>query len=259
MQGPNPLVVAASIVRSLVTVRRPDPKGSGHADGSELAAILCSVETGGPSALLASTSRLDAVIASLSRLNPDDFDRNGALAYWLDLYNAGALALAARAARSEEVSVLRIPGAFSGPFVTVMGERLSLDAIEHAKIRRFADPRIHAALVCGSVSCPTLRSTPYSGTDLDATLTDQMRVFLMRGALTVSAGGDVVSLSRVFSWYGSDFVRPRRMPTFLPASGRRVLGSLRPWIDADMAAVLDRSIPRVEYQSYDWGLRCTLG
>jgi hypothetical protein len=57
-------------------------------------------------------------------------------------------------------SVLRMPGAFSAPFVTVAGERLSLDAIEHAKIRRFADPRIHAALVCGSVSCPTLRPPP---------------------------------------------------------------------------------------------------
>jgi hypothetical protein len=259
VQGPNPIVVAASIVRSLLTVRRPNPTGSGRADVARLAAILGAVESDGPKALIASASRLDAVIASLSTLDPDGFDRNGALAYWLDLYNAGALQLAARAAASGEASVLRIPGAFSTPFVTVMGERLSLDAIEHAKIRRFADPRIHAALVCGSVSCPTLRPTPYSGTELEATLTDQMRSFLARGGLEISAGGAIVSLSKVFSWYGSDFVRPHRMPTFLPASGRRVLASLRPWIDADNLGLLDGSTPKVEFQSYDWGLRCTLG
>ncbi|MGF1667287.1 MAG: DUF547 domain-containing protein [Acidimicrobiia bacterium] len=259
MQGPNPLVVVASILRSLATVRNPNPEGSGHADGAELASILCAVETGGPRALAASAAHLDALIASMATLDPDGFDRNGSLAYWLDLYNAGALALAARAAASGEASVLRVPGAFSAPFVTVAGERLSLDAVEHAKVRRFADPRIHAALVCGSVSCPTLRPTPYSGTELAATLTDQMRSFLLRGGLEVSAQGDVVRLSKVFSWYGSDFVRPRRMPTFLPASGRRVLASLRPWIDADTLGVLDRSAPKVDYQSYDWGLRCTLG
>jgi hypothetical protein len=259
VQGPNPIVVAASIVRSLLTVRRPNPTGSGHADVARLAAILGAVESDGPKALVASASRLDAVIASLATVDPDRFDRNGALAYWLDLYNAGALALAARAAASDEVSVLRIPGAFSAPFVTVAGERLSLDAVEHAKIRRFADPRIHAALVCGSVSCPTLRPAPYSGTELDVTLADQMRSFLARGGLEVADGGAVVRLSRVFSWYGSDFARPHRMPTFRPASGRRVLAGLRPWIDAGTLEVLDRSDPKVEYQSYDWGLRCTLG
>jgi hypothetical protein len=259
VEAPNPASVALSIVGSLLRVARPSPSGRGHADVDELAAVLFAVETGGPRALQQSAGRLGSVITSMAANDPDSFDRNGAVAFWLDLYNAGALALAARAADSGQDSVLRVPGAFSAPFVTVAGERLSLDAIEHAKIRRFRDPRIHAALVCGSVSCPTLRATPYSGTELDVTFDDQMRVFLLRGGLQFSAQSGAVRLSRVFSWYGSDFVRPHRMPTFRPASGKRVLASLRPWIDADTLTVLDRSTPKVEYQPYDWGLRCTLG
>ena len=46
--------------------------------------------------------------------------------------------------------------------------RGDLDDIEHGKVRRFGDPRIHSALVCGSVSCPTLRFEPYEGDRLDA-------------------------------------------------------------------------------------------
>ena len=57
------------------------------------------------------------------------------------------------------------PGAFDAPWAMVGGESLSLNDIEHGKIRRFRDPRIHAALVCGSVSCPTLRYEPF-GEDL---------------------------------------------------------------------------------------------
>ena len=83
------------------------------------------------------------------------------LAFWLNLYNAGALALAADTLSAGENTVLRIPGAFDAPWAMVGGESLSLNDIEHGKIRRFGDPRIHAALVCGSASCPTLRYEPF--------------------------------------------------------------------------------------------------
>jgi hypothetical protein len=259
MEGPNPAAVAVSIVRSLLRMRRPAPIGVGHGDTGELAQVLCAVGSRGPKGLHESAPLLDGVISTMALTDPDQLGRDGALAFWLDLYNAGALALAARAAATGEASVLRVPGAFSAPFVTVAREALSMDAIEHAKIRRFGDPRIHAALVCGSISCPTLRPTPYSGTDLDVTLDDQMRTFLQRGGLSIDRGASTVHLSRVFSWYGADFARPRRMPTFVPASRRRVLAALKPWTELDTAEWIDGSRPAIEFQSYDWGLRCTLG
>ena len=42
---------------------------------------------------------------------------------------------------------------------------MTLDDIEHGTIRGnlYDEPRIHAALNCGSVSCPDLRPEPYSG------------------------------------------------------------------------------------------------
>ncbi len=177
------------------------------------------------------------------------------MAFWLNLYNAGALRLTATAADASAPSVLRVPGGFDRPFVEVDGERLSLDAIEHAKVRRFGDPRIHGALVCGSVSCPTLRSTPYLGADLDRQLDDQMRWFLASGGAVT--GVESVMLSRVFLWYGPDFVRPTRMPAFLPTPRRAVASSLVPWLSSEVAAAVT-SGSRIEFQPYDWGLRCAV-
>ena len=259
MDSPNPVSVGISIVRSLATVRRPRPSGSGRADAGRYGEVLSGVARGGPPALTGAAGALDEVIGRLAEVEPDELGRDEALAFWLDLYNAGALALAARAAADGESSVLRVPGGFGRPFVTVSGESLSLDAIEHAKVRRFGDPRVHGALVCGSVSCPTLRPEPYSGTDLGRALDDQMRAFLSGGGLEADRSGGVVHVSRVFSWFGGDLVRPHRMPTFLPARRRAVVAALQPWIDLELADWIVETRPEIRYQPYDWGLRCTVG
>ncbi len=191
-------------------------------------------------------------ISDMSTINPEDMSRDEALAYWINLYNAGALRLAARAQSEGRESVLRIPGAFSRPLTAVNGETLSLDAVEHGKIRRFKDPRIHAALVCGSVSCPTLRTEPYRGTDIDRQLDSQMEDFLTAGGAVFDSAG-VLKLSRVFLWYGSDFVRPTRMPSMLPVSKSRLVPALGRWLSPQMLTA-----ESVEFQPYDWGLRCSL-
>lgn len=199
------------------------------------------------------SGEVESYLAQLSDVEPNELSRDEALAFWLNLYNAGAIRLAIEAHRQGEESVLRIPGAFSRPLVTVDGEDLSLDAIEHAKLRRFRDPRIHGALVCGSLSCPTLRSEPYTGEALDHQLDDQMREFLAGGG-AVPDGPDGVLLSRIFLWFGADFVRPDRMPTFIPATKGQILDAVRPWLPDSVA-----DTRRVDFQPYDWSLACSIG
>lgn len=252
MNGPNPLKAAWSMFRNQRTIRRPRRFGGGAVEHSALTSPLAALAAGGTPALEQIRPDLDSYIGEMSGVDPEQLSRPEALAFWLNLYNAGALRLAADAFASGEESVLRVPGAFDKPFVVVGGETLSLDAIEHAKIRRFGDPRIHAAIVCGSISCPTLRPEPYEGGRIHEQLDSQMNTFLSSGGASVS--GDTLMLSRVFLWYGADFVRPNRMPTWIPASRKRVAHALRPWLG-------DASIERlqIEFQPYDWGLRCSVG
>ncbi len=259
MDGPHPLRVAWSILRTRMRVRSPHPRGEGTVGHQALRPVLGAVQRGGTPALGGAQEALGGYVAALAEVDPDRLSRPHALAYWINLYNAGALQLAARATVEGANSVLRVPGGFESPFVAVAGERLSLDAIEHGKVRRFRDPRIHGALVCGSVSCPTLRAAPYGGEGLSEQLDDQMRRFLATGGALPDRERSKLLLSRVFRWYGGDFTRPHRMPTWLPAKNGSLLRALARWLPEEVAVWVASTTPRVEFRPYDWGLRCAVG
>ncbi len=239
-------------------MRRPAPTGRGTVDHRGLAPVLDAVAGGGVAALAGLTEELAAYRALLHAVDPDSLTRSNALAFWINLYNAEALGTAAEALAAGQQSVLRLPGAFDRPRSIIAGERLSLDAIEHGKVRRFCDPRIHGALVCGSLSCPTLRFEPYSGDRLDAQLDDQLRSFLRSGGAVADRAAGELSLTRVLLWYGADFVRPHRMPALLPVRRRKLAGAISPWLDEDDATWIRRERPRVSFQDYDWALGCAV-
>lgn len=253
---PNPLAVAWSIAKAK-RVRMPGPFGGSRADHGALRPILEAIERGRAPALIKQRDALDAYLDRLRGVDAESLTRREALAFWINLYNAGALRLAAEAVGTHENSVLRVPGGFSRPFTEISGEALSLDVIEHGKIRRFGDPRIHGALVCGSVSCPTLRAEPYEGDRVERQLEDQMKQFLGGGA--AAAIGNKLLLSRMFLWYGGDFTRPARMPTWLPARGSALKRALIRWLPEELAHWVSQADPKLEFQSYDWGLRCAVG
>ena len=228
-------------------------------DLSALDPVLSALERRGVDALTDMARPIDDYITRLSVVDPDTLARRAALAYWLNLYNAGALDLARRTFEAGATTVLRIDGAFDEPFITVAGEELSLDGVEHGKVRRFGDPRIHAALVCGSVSCPTLRYEAYRPEDLDAQLDAQTRSFLTEGGLVTDRDAGRVLLSRVFLWYGGDWTRAHRMPTLLPARRSKVLEALLPWVGEQDRSWIEQAGPAVSFQPYDWSLGCRVG
>ena len=258
MSGPNPVAALLSQLRAR-RLRPPRPLGRTTLDHAALDPILGAVAGGGIAGLEPLAGGIGSYIDGLAGIDPDTLSRDDALAYWLNLYNAGALDLARRAFAANDTTVLRVPGAFTRPFVQVAGESLSLDGVEHGKIRRFGDPRIHAALVCGSVSCPTLRSSAYRGDGLAAQLDDQMRSFLAHGASRADRENGVLRLSRVFLWYGADVVRPHRMPALIPVSRSRVRDALLPWLPDEMQTWIRQTAPKVAFVDYDWGLGCSVG
>jgi hypothetical protein len=256
-RGPNPISVAWAIFRAK-RVAAPRPAGQVVADHTPLQRVLDGVKSQGVNGLPDQGDALRAYRDEMESLKPDTMNRDEALAYWLNLYNAGALELAAKAAALAEPSVLRVPGAFTGTWARVDGEALSLNDIEHGKIRRFRDPRIHGALVCGSASCPNLRYEPFHGTRLDDQLDDQIRGFLLAGAASAGTGAGELRLSRVFLWYGADFTRPHRMPTLLPARRSQLVRVLGKWLDPDTRAWVAETHPKIVFRPYNWELGCAV-
>jgi hypothetical protein len=254
---PNPFSAAWSILRAR-RVSKPRPSGITTVDHAIFGSVLNRLAMDGIGSFGADDSELTSYRSSSSTVDPDRLSRGGALAYWLNVYNAGAVSSAAAAFDASADSVLRVPGAFTRPWITVAGEELSLDDIEHGKIRRFEDPRIHGSLVCGSISCPTLRGTPFTGADVESELEEQMRDFIALGGGRVDWSSNTVTLSRVLKWYGRDFVNPNAMPTILPASARAARMAVSPWFDdADRSFINERQ-PAVRFAAYDWSLGCSI-
>jgi hypothetical protein len=238
--------------------RTPDPYGNGSVDHRGLDSVLGTLRASGIPGLTDEITALASYRDELASIEPDELTRDEALAFWINLYNAGALYVAAVAAKSGVDSVLRVPGGFQRTWTNVAGEALSLDDIEHGKVRRFGDPRIHGALVCGSVSCPTLRYEPFTGAALDDQLDAQMRAFLTDGGARADREARTLILSRLFLWYGGDFSRPASMPTWLPSRRQNLARAVARWLpEADRSWVLGSS-PKVAFAGYDWGLDCSI-
>ncbi|MEN8041162.1 MAG: DUF547 domain-containing protein [Actinomycetota bacterium] len=256
-KGPNPLRAGWNMVYAL-RLRTPGPGGSRGIDHTELASVLTRMREHGTRTLKDAVPDLAAYRDHVERTDPDTLSPDGALAYWINLYNAGALHRAGQAFSNDLDSVLRVPGAFSAPWATVARETLSLDDIEHGKIRRFGDPRIHGALVCGSVSCPTLRSEPFEAERLDAQLDDQMRSFLAGGGARLDRANHTLHVTRVLKWYGADFVRPSSMPTLIPARSADIAVAVSSWLSPEDALYVEERRPRVVFAPYDWALGCSI-
>ncbi len=146
------------------------------------------------------------------------------LAFWINLYNVlaihGVLALGIRG------SVMEIPGFFGLVAYRIGGHVLTLDDIENGAIRANSphpalgrapfrsgdprrawamsrvDPRVHAALVCASESCPAVGF--YDADLLDAQL-DSAAANWVNGDVRVNAAKGRIELPITFRYFAADF------------------------------------------------------
>jgi hypothetical protein len=147
-------------------------------------------------------------------------------------------------------SIKKIGSRWKGPWkqevVSLFGEKVTLDHVEHDMIRKdYKEPRVHFALVCAARSCPPLRGEPYVPEKLDEQLEDQGRTFMNTPSKNrVDLESQTVYLSRIFKWFGGDFEE---------ASGS-VLAFVRPYFPKDISKQLEDGKFAVEYMDYDWAL-----
>ena len=213
-------------------------------------------------------SYMDAV-AKLPRSRYEKWDEQARMAFWINAYNGLTLKAITdnypikasfwRSRLYPKNSIRQISGVWDGIEFAVMGRKTTLERIEHRILRaRFNEPRIHVALVCAAMGCPSLRNEPYVASQLDEQLDDQARNFLRhRLKFRIDRGQETVYLSPIFKWFGKDFVR-----TYAPAEplGRHdgqtsaVLNFVAGYLDeTDMRYVRAGSF-KVKYLDYDWSL-----
>lgn len=199
---------------------------------------------------LATDPDYQAALENLATARPESLASDDArIAFWINAYNLLAIKTVVDRYPIESI---RDGGNFLFPIWkkdvgAVGGRSYSLDEIEHGILRKdFAEPRIHFALVCASVSCPDLRREPFTADRLDAQFDDQVRTFLSHRGKGLAPGPEEgeARVSKIFDWFEEDFEGAGGVARFLldnapPATRKRIEGLT----DADLS-----------YLAYDWSL-----
>jgi len=209
-----------------------------------------------------SMTALESYFERLAEANPKDWSTNERLAFWINAYNARVLYLIAERPKLRLVS--DDMALFDKPF-KVAGRMLTLNDIEHRILRDTkndkngegpipglsfskVDPRIHFALVNGTVSCPTLRNFAYTAENINVTLQVNAAAFANSYKYVAVEDGHL-KLSSLLKWYADDFASVGGVQHYL-------MSLLSPEQGGDADAVrplLERSYGTSSF-TYDWSV-----
>ncbi|MBT8399138.1 MAG: DUF547 domain-containing protein [Rhodothermia bacterium] len=190
---------------------------------------------------------LDSYIARLEETPVSTLPDAERFALWANLYNAVTVKLILDEKPKKSIREIR-PHSFAfGPWganrVTVEGENLSLDNIEHDILRKqWDDPRIHYAVNCASIGCPNLPTKAWEASTLEQDLDAAARDYINhpRGVTTTDRG---LRVSKIYKWYREDF----------GDSDEGVIQHILEYADSELAESI-RVTPKIRGHEYDWDL-----
>ena len=127
------------------------------------------------------------------------------LAYWINAYNA--YTIKAIIDNYPVKSIKKIPGVWKKLKFKAGGEDITLDEIEHKKLRaELKDPRIHFAVNCASIGCPVISDQAYSADKLDAQFGASVKAMLTNaGQFRIDRDKEKIYLSKILDWFRDDF------------------------------------------------------
>lgn len=164
--------------------------------------------------------KLKAYIKSLEAVDPAKLTRGEQFAFWANMYNAVTIDVVVDNYPVDSIRKISInegllgflkkSTGFGGPWkaelVTVAGQKLSLDNIEHDIMRKvFKDPRIHYSVNCASIGCPNLNINAFTGENLEAELDKGAVAFVNSDRGFKFGAGGSIQASSIYSWFQVDF------------------------------------------------------
>lgn len=200
---------------------------------------------------------LDSLLQSLAQ-TPEPNERSARMAFWINAYNALTVDLVADHYPLASIRDLDNGEVWKTRSFAVASRKVTLDEIEHRILRPMGDPRIHFALNCAAISCPTLRAQAFAGPSLNAQLEQASREWIASQGIRIDRVTKRLQMAKIFEWYAADF---------LPESGAAI-----PGVDAQHQGVIQfvaNHVPdsdaqwiraggyQVSFLDYDWRLNGT--
>ena len=160
---------------------------------------------------------LDGWLAKVSTVNVEQLETAEGIVFLINLYNAVVVQQVLRQYPIESVrpeigglvpNWISFLSFFKKKVYCLNGRDVSLDNIEHDILRkRYAEPRIHFALVCAAKSCPPLRSGAYFPQQVFEQLEEGAQQFVNNPEkVRYEATQNVLFCSKIFDWYEKDFL-----------------------------------------------------
>jgi Protein of unknown function, DUF547 len=184
-------------------------------------------------------------LARLAALPISTYSRAEQRAFWIDLYNELTVEFVLDHYPLTGIKAASfLPGLFtqtpwSRKLITVEGEELTLDDIEHRILRPgWHDPRIHYALNCASLGCPNLQPEAFTAANTDELLERGAREYVNHPRGVAIEGGKLV-VSSIYVWYKADF----------GGTDAAVIAHLKHYASPALAEVTE-----ISSHHYDWSL-----
>ncbi|MCH8853635.1 MAG: VTT domain-containing protein [Planctomycetes bacterium] len=189
---------------------------------------------------------LDAYIASIGNAPFGDLGRDEKLALLINAYNAFTIRLILDHYPIDSIKDIPSAKRWDAKRWRLGSMTLSLNQIEHEQVRpKFAEPRIHFALVCAAIGCPKLRNEAYQAERIEEQLKDQTRyAHTHERWFRYQPGANEVHLTKLYKWYGADF---KQIAGSVLDFAARYSSPLK-------AALGEDKKPRVKWLDYNWAL-----
>ncbi|WP_413431684.1 VTT domain-containing protein [Crateriforma spongiae] len=159
--------------------------------------------------LAGSEDQLQGYLDQIAEVSFDELGRDEKLTLLINGYNAATLKLIVENLPIDSIMDIPESQRWDAKRWEIGGKRMSLNQLEHEEIRpNFAEPRIHFALVCAAVGCPPLRNEAYAAEKLNSQLEEQAQYVHDHSTwFQFDPGRSELSLTKLYSWYGDDFVQ----------------------------------------------------
>ncbi len=157
-----------------------------------------------------SPGKFNAYLKSLSGVGKKEFysfNKKQQLSFWINAYNAFTVKIIVDNYPVKSIKDIGsiFSSTWSKKFISLLGKKMSLDQIEHGTIRKeFKEPRIHFAVNCASIGCPSLYREAFIATKLEEQL-QAATVHFMNNKEKNYLKKDTYYISKIFDWYGEDF------------------------------------------------------
>lgn len=160
------------------------------------------------------TKKLNIYLKSLSKVSKKEFNsftKDQQLAFLINAYNAFTIKLIKKNYPLKTIKSIGsiFKSAWKIRFINFLGDKVHLDNIEHDMIRKnFNEPRIHFAVNCASIGCPSLLNRVFIADRLEIQLSKVEKDFLTDFKKNrVDHKNNKIYLSKIFKWYGKDFTK----------------------------------------------------